>query len=86
MIIFLFFLLYLVAGFIRVRWFDTNEEGDWFIMLTDRRNTRWTWLALVAMIGAWLTWPFGMIAGMFGLGAPWCFSYWVFIIQLQFSR
>jgi uncharacterized protein HemY len=47
-------IVWLIVGFYAVRIF---HAGDWLIMMTDRRNTPRTWMALPSMVLCWVLWP-----------------------------
>lgn len=61
MIHLIFAAIYILIGVLKVKWFDRNDEGGWMHMLSDSRNTNWTWLSFIGLAVAWITWPIGLI-------------------------
>lgn len=49
---------WMLAGIVHLRFFNDGRAGGWLIMITDRRNTNATWMAIPALVITWMLWPF----------------------------
>lgn len=54
---------WLIVGIAKLRYFDRNREGDWLLMLSDKRNRRCSviWVFVFLLI-SWLTWPIAIFS------------------------
>jgi hypothetical protein len=72
-------ILWVVAGIIKVRFFDRNKETDWLMMLSDKRNRRCgvVWFYVMLLV-AWLSWPVAIFSKRINLSGSFFRFQWRF--------